>query len=238
MATTTAIITITTTRRPIPVDRTGPALEMGRSLAPRRELRMSPALLAALFAILGTGLAATSAACFVLWRRVRELTSAAGPAPVAREGPPSVSVALPGLGAGPKPTKARYELARRLDELAGRHRALEARLARIEASSIGAAMAIASHPGGPRVGRRADRGTSATSGGPTLIAVPNLASPPSMASEAAAELDRRFGAVWAMADSGAPIEVMARETGYPIGQVELILGLRRQLLAAEAGPDA
>jgi hypothetical protein len=78
----------------------------------------------------------------------------------------------------------------------------------------------------------------ATSGGPTLISVPNLAAPPAPPSEAAAELDRRFGDVWAMADSGVPVEEIARESGYPIGQVELILGLRRRLLAAEAGPDA
>ncbi len=41
-----------------------------------------------------------------------------------------------------------------------------------------------------------------------------------------------------MADEGMPVDAIARETGYPIGQVELILGLRRRLLVAEAGPDA
>ena len=199
---------------------------------------MSSALLAALFAILGTGLAVTSAACFVLWRRVRAPTSAASGTRAAREGPPAVSVTIPVPVAEKKPVKARYEVARRLDDLAGRHRALEARLARVEASATEAAIAIASHPGGPRPGRRIDRGEPAPSGGPTLISVPDLSAPPSSTSEAAAELDRRFGPVWAMADEGVPVDAISRETGYPIGQVELILGLRRRLLLAEAGPDA
>ena len=188
---------------------------------------MSSALLAALIAVLGTGLVGTSAACWVLWRRVRALSPGA---PAFREPSAAVSVALPGFGA--EPSKPRDEMAGRLDELAGRNRALEARLARIEASTTEAALVIASDPGGPRVGRRVDRVSS------TLIAVPNLAAPASPASEAAAELARRFGAIWAMADAGEPVEAIARETGHPIGQVELILGLRRRLLVAEAGPDA
>jgi hypothetical protein len=200
---------------------------------------MSSVLLAALFAILGTGLAVTSTACFVLWRRVCALTSAAAvSARTVREGPPAVSVALPGIGVEKKPAKARYEVARRLDELAGRHRALEARLARVEASSTEAAIASASRASRFGLNRRVDRGTSATSGGSTLISVPDLAAPSLPTSEAEAELGRRFGTVWAMADSGVPIEAIARETGHPIGQVELILGLRRQLLGAEARPDA
>jgi hypothetical protein len=197
---------------------------------------MSSALLAALFAILGTGLAITSTACFLLWRRVRALTS-----PVNRVSPRreevTVSLALSPLEPEKKPAKARYEVARRLDDLAGQHVALEARLARLEASTTEAALVIASVPGGPRVGRRVDPGHSATSEGPTLIFVPNLASPPSANSEAAAELDRRFGPIWAMADEGTPAEAIARETGYPIGQVELILGLRRRLLVGGAGLD-
>ncbi len=196
---------------------------------------MSSALLAALFATLGTGLAVTSAACLVLWRRVRALTPEARPA---REAPAPVSVALPDRAPEKRPAKARYEVARRLDELAGRHRALEARLARVEASATEAAVAIASDSTRLRRVRRLDPGQSATSGGPTLISVPNLAAPPAPPSEAAAELDRRFGDVWAMADRGVPVEEIARESGYPIGQVELILGLRRRLLAAEDGPDA
>jgi hypothetical protein len=66
-------------------------------------------------------------------------------------------------------------------------------------------------------------------GGRPLITVPSLATNGSTtaATEAAAELGRRFGPIWDLADSGhAPSEI-ARRTGQPIGQVELILGLRR-----------
>jgi hypothetical protein len=49
-------------------------------------------------------------------------------------------------------------------------------------------------------------------------------------------LGRRFAAVWEMADSGATPEAIARETGHPIGQVELILGLRRRIPAEGGRP--
>jgi hypothetical protein len=201
----------------------------------RKERRMSSALIAGLFAILGTGLACTSAACWVLWRRVRELTSASAGSPGAVDGSTTVSVVLP---KGPAKSRNNDDWARRLDELLGKHRALEARVAKLEASEISPAPApvkrglVAS-----RAARRVDPGASATASGPTLISVPDLAAPPASNSEAAAELDRRFGPVWAMADAGMAADAIARETRYPIGQVELILGLRRRLLVAEAGPD-
>lgn len=144
----------------------------------------------------------------------------------------------PAAGAVSMPGLARDELLRRLDELAAGQEALAARLARLEA--LAQAGANGSHPTGPRLGRRVDPGAPATSGGPLLISVPDLATPPAAAPalEAAAVLDRRFGPVWAMADEGTPVEAIARETGYPIGQVELILGLRRRLIAAGVGADA
>ena len=197
---------------------------------------MSSALVAGLFAILGAGLALTSAACVVLWRRVRALTPIPDPAPVGdspevRDGLSASSMALPR-----GPARSRLDdCARRLDEMLGKHRALEARVARVEASAPGPAISRGDRP---RPARRVDPGDSATSSGPTLIAVPDLAAPPASNAEAAAEFDRRFGPVWAMADEGTPVDAIARETGYPIGQVELILGLRRRLLGAEAGSDA
>jgi len=197
---------------------------------------MSSDLLLTLIVILGAGLAVLSAACLVLWRRVRVLN------PPGRLAPP---VAPPAIGPGPLPPvprgpapRARDEVARRLDELADRHRTLEARLARIEAAAAQATMATLTRPSASGTIRRVDRGGSMNSGGPTLISVPDLATPPASSSEAAAQLDRRFGSVWAMADAGMPPEALGRETGHPIGQVELILGLRRRLPAAGAGPDA
>ena len=40
-------------------------------------------------------------------------------------------------------------------------------------------------------------------------------------------LQQRYAAIWDLADSGASPDVIARATGLPIGQIELILGLRR-----------
>jgi hypothetical protein len=81
--------------------------------------------------------------------------------------------------------------------------------------------------------RRIDRADPSAITGPTLIAVPNLVPPRSATTATAmAELVQRFGAIWDLVDAGASAEVIARETGYPVGQVELILGLRRQLAGA------
>jgi hypothetical protein len=80
---------------------------------------------------------------------------------------------------------------------------------------------------------RADGASAGAVGGPTLIAVPNLSAPPTQAATAvAADLGHRFGEIWELADSGTPAEAIARRTGQPIGQVELILALRRQLAAS------
>ena len=197
---------------------------------------LSPTLVAALFAILSAALTVVMVACVVLWMRVRALMARLEPSP-------TVSGDLgPGL-ASKSPGKARSDLARRVDELAEKLRAVEARLAAVEAGSgSSSGVSVARRWGSLGGARRVDRGAPATLGGPTLIAVPSLSSSSSSSSsivpEVAAELDRRFGAVWALADSGAATETLARQTGYPIGQVELILGLRRQILAAEASHDA
>jgi hypothetical protein len=64
---------------------------------------------------------------------------------------------------------------------------------------------------------------------PPLIAVPSLASPPPEWQAALGALEQRYAAIWTLADTGASPEVIARATGQPIGQIELILGLRRQI---------
>ena len=63
--------------------------------------------------------------------------------------------------------------------------------------------------------------------GPSLIAVPDLSVQPTPPVEIPAELARRFGAIWDLSDKGATPEAIARETEQPIGQIELILGLRK-----------
>ena len=73
---------------------------------------------------------------------------------------------------------------------------------------------------------------------PLLIAVPDLSAPgpgvgtqadPARRASAARELSRRFERVWAMADAGADAAAIADATGQPIGQVEVVLNLRRRL---------
>lgn len=56
--------------------------------------------------------------------------------------------------------------------------------------------------------------------------MPDLAPPTAPSAEVVAEMARRFGGIWDLADSGASPLAIARATGQPIGQVELILGLR------------
>ncbi|MBX6315856.1 MAG: hypothetical protein IRY99_23530, partial [Isosphaeraceae bacterium] len=127
------------------------------------------------------------------------------------------------------------EAARLAREQAECLRALEARLARLEAAARGprkeAKKEAASCPPPPSPPAnatvwRCDRGEPEASAQPTLIAVPALGTSTAGEGAAAAELERRFGAIWALADSGAPLDAIVRQTGLPIGQVELILGLR------------
>jgi hypothetical protein len=69
--------------------------------------------------------------------------------------------------------------------------------------------------------------------GPTLIAVPKIAGATELPTSPPKGLTHRFSPIWELADKGASAEAIARVTGQPVGQVELILGLRRQLLVTE-----
>jgi hypothetical protein len=63
-----------------------------------------------------------------------------------------------------------------------------------------------------------------------LIAVPNLSTEGSSDRNAVVTgLSSRYSAIWTLADQGASPEAIARATGQPAGQIELILGLRRQI---------
>jgi hypothetical protein len=131
------------------------------------------------------------------------------------------------------------EAVARLDAMAGRVARLEAQTPEPPPAITAPTPTSAGPSRTPR--RRAEAGKATAVAGPTLIVVPNLAATAvdrhaeSVMAEASAELGQRFGAIWELADAGAPAESIARATGHPIGQVELILGLRRQL-AASAGP--
>jgi hypothetical protein len=130
------------------------------------------------------------------------------------------------------------KVGRLAQELAERQQALEELLKRLEitAKKRSAGVEPPQRPSLlslPSAAHRVDPPQPSAVGGPTLIAVPNLASPPPERHPASTDLAKRFGAIWEMADSGKSADAIARATGQPIGQVELILGLRRKLAAAE-----
>jgi hypothetical protein len=104
--------------------------------------------------------------------------------------------------------------------LTARRRALEALLERV-ASVEGSSVPVGAGDAAFRVD-----GARTLAAGPRLIAVPDLSASPSPAS---AELAGRYAAVLDMADAGASAEAIAHATNQPVGQVELILGLRRRL---------
>ena len=123
------------------------------------------------------------------------------------------------------------DLARLLDELKHEHRALHTALERLAAGA-------ASGRGSASTEKRAhrfDEPQASAVPGPTLIAVPNLAATPDAANAASDELGQRFGPLWSLADQGLSPDAIAQRTGQPIGQVELILGLRRPL-AVQTSP--
>ena len=66
-------------------------------------------------------------------------------------------------------------------------------------------------------------------GDASIISVPNLAAGPEEREAPANSLSQRYAAIWTLADQGASPEVIAKATGQPIGQIELILGLRRHI---------
>ena len=62
-----------------------------------------------------------------------------------------------------------------------------------------------------------------------MISVPNLAADQEDRETSSSSLSQRYGAIWTLADEGASPEVIAKATGQPIGQIELILGLRKHI---------
>jgi hypothetical protein len=133
---------------------------------------------------------------------------------------------------------------RRFLELTGQLRALQDRLQRCE-SSYQTLQRDAAHlavPAAPRlrsvrttatVARSQPERVEVASGvgqdEPRLIAIPNLASTGSDREATLSSLTQRYAAIWTLADTGASPDVIARATGQPVGQIELILGLRRQI---------
>jgi hypothetical protein len=132
---------------------------------------------------------------------------------------------------------------RRFAELEARSRALDERMAGCESSLLALQSGSqrrrmqATHPRPIRATAtrgwfRPDDGETAPDAiphEPALIAVPNLAAAPGDREAMRSGLTQRYAAIWTLADTGAAPDVIARATGQPIGQIELILGLRRQI---------
>jgi hypothetical protein len=136
-----------------------------------------------------------------------------------------------------------HVMEKRWNELAGEVRRLEARLAQAESpgrqgkptgdpltTDASARFQPDPHRSFPAAWpRRSDAGLLEPLDGPSLIAVPNLAAAPQDREDSVNGLTQRYAAIWMLADQGASSEMIARATGQPIGQIELILGLRRQI---------
>jgi hypothetical protein len=143
--------------------------------------------------------------------------------------------------------RSRFEqqMERRWRETADRLCELEERLEQFDATikdqpaaeKHGADSMVPHGPHWPRaMHARSNRGEGAraeTAPAPTLIAVPSLAAPPSEREASINGISHRYAAIWSLADSGASTDVIARATGQPIGQIEVILGLRRQIDASQ-----
>ncbi len=139
---------------------------------------------------------------------------------------------------------------RRVDELSERYEAMEQTLAQlrmlIATGTDSSPTLYAEHRDGgisfprPRTSVRVDSPAAnlSTIPSPTLIAIPNLSAPDSQRADVVAEeLASRFGGIWELADAGNTPDFIARSSGLPIGQVELILALRRQLATYPGDPS-
>ena len=69
----------------------------------------------------------------------------------------------------------------------------------------------------------------------SLISVPSLALSIDTQIPPESDFNRRFPWVWELAEAGISSEAIARATGHPVGQVELILGLKRQSETTNGG---
>jgi hypothetical protein len=119
------------------------------------------------------------------------------------------------------------------DRLAQQLRQVETRLERIEQSRTSRDKGQA-----PRLTRVSAPVSHEHPPGPTLIAVPDLAiEPQPLDEELATALRQRNAEVWSLVGSGVPADEVARRTGQPIGQVELVEGLYRRIHATRGSNE-
>jgi len=136
----------------------------------------------------------------------------------------------------------------RLDELASRLRLIESRIDRFNSTVVPTTsprdgILGPRPPGSARTNgsaplRQGPSENSEPRGGPTLIAIPDLAAEGDEPDpQAETELVKRHAEVWTLAAAGMPPAEIARQTGQPIGQVELIVGLYRRLHSSRGRID-
>lgn len=124
----------------------------------------------------------------------------------------------------------------RFEELNRKVRRIEARLGE-QAEGPRTARTTGPSPPAPFSSRRpADRAPApATS---TLIAIPNLAATERPEDpQVESDLSQRHAEVWTLAATGSSPEEIARQTGQPVGEVELIVGLYRQIRSSRGSLD-
>ena len=136
----------------------------------------------------------------------------------------------------PEADRRLRELGEQLQVMRGQVERCEASMRALRDAESAAAMLpssgpLISPPPVPFARRKAGRTDGPAVAGmnePRLIAVPKLASAPDRQAMQNG-LSQRYAAIWELAESGASPDAIARATGQPIGQIELILGLRRQM---------
>ncbi len=142
----------------------------------------------------------------------------------------------------------RSETEQRLQMLVQRLLAIESRINELENHSRRAPDDHEEPPGhavkgASKQGRRTQsflngREDQAARNEPTLIAIPDLGAVGEESDErAGSELGERHGEAWTLAAAGVPPEEIARQTGQPIGQIELIVGLYRRLHSSRGSVD-
>ncbi len=90
-------------------------------------------------------------------------------------------------------------------------------------------------------GRHRENGPAADStdrpAPPSLISIPDMSRPADGETDEAANLAQKHADIWSMAERGLGAAEIARTTGRPIGQVELIVGLHRRHNALRSAGD-
>ena len=145
---------------------------------------------------------------------------------------------------------ARSETEQHLQMLAQRLLVIESRINELENHGRRAPDAHEEPPGHAvkgesKQGRRTqsfldERADQAARNEPTLIAIPDLGAvevEEESDERAGSELGERHGEAWTLAAAGVPPEEIARQTGQPIGQIELIVGLYRRLHSPRGSID-